>query len=49
MTHHYLGELAALAIALCWAISPIAFEYAGKKAGFLSVNYIRLIIAFLFI
>ncbi len=49
MPHSYLGELAAIATALCWAISPIAFEYAGKKVGSLSVNYIRLIIAFLFI
>jgi len=49
MSHSYLGELAALATAICWALSPIAFEYAGKKAGSLSVNYIRLVIAFIFI
>lgn len=49
MLHSYLGELAALATAICWTVSPIAFEYAGKKVGSLSVNYIRLIIAFLFI
>lgn len=49
MLHSYLGELAALATAICWAISPIAFEYAGKKVGSLSVNFIRLIIAFIFI
>ena len=49
MLHSYLGELASLATAICWAISPIAFEYAGKKVGSLSVNFIRLIIAFIFI
>lgn len=49
MLHSYFGELAALGTAICWAISPIAFEYAGKKVGSLAVNYIRLIIAFLFL
>ena len=49
MIHSYLGELAALATAICWTFSPIAFEYSGKEVGSLSVNYIRLIIAFLFI
>lgn len=36
-------------MAICWVISPIAFEYAGKKVGSLSVNVIRLIVAFIFI
>jgi len=44
-----LGELAALATALCWNISGISFESAGKKVGSLSVNYIRLILGFLFV
>lgn len=45
----YLGEISALVTAIVWAISPIAFESAGKKVGSLSVNFIRLIMAFLFI
>ena len=49
MTNTHLGELASLITAICWAISPIAFEYGGKKIGSLSVNYIRLVIAFIFI
>ncbi|MDF2533236.1 MAG: hypothetical protein K0Q65_2817 [Clostridia bacterium] len=42
----HLGELAALATAVCWTFTAIAFESAGKKVGSLSVNIIRLIIAF---
>jgi drug/metabolite transporter (DMT)-like permease len=49
MSNSYFGGLAALITAICWAISPIAFEYAGKKVGSLSVNFIRLIVAFIFI
>jgi drug/metabolite transporter (DMT)-like permease len=42
----HLGELAALATAVCWTFTAIAFESAGKKVGSLSVNLIRLFIAF---
>ncbi len=41
-----LGELAALTTAVCWTFTAIAFESAGKKVGSLSVNIIRLVIAF---
>lgn len=44
-----IGELAALGTALCWNIVGIAFESAGKKVGSLTVNYIRLILGFIFI
>ncbi|WP_243156360.1 DMT family transporter [Clostridium sp. C8-1-8] len=46
--HSNIGELAALASALCCTVSPIAFETAGKKVGSLSVNYLKLIFAFIF-
>lgn len=49
MLQTHLGEIAALATALCWTITAVVFESAGKKVGSLSVNYIRLIIAFLLI
>lgn len=49
MIQKHLGELAALATAMCWSISGISFEIAGKRVGSLSVNYIRLIIGFLFV
>lgn len=48
MTTH-IGELAALATAVCWTATAIAFESAGKKVGSLAVNYIRLFIAFILI
>lgn len=41
----HLGELAALGTALCWTVTSVAFEAAGKKVGSLSVNLIRLVIA----
>ncbi|NMA55073.1 MAG: DMT family transporter [Firmicutes bacterium] len=42
----HLGELAALATAICFTITATAFELAGKKVGSLPVNFIRLFIAF---
>ncbi|MFT3738824.1 MAG: DMT family transporter [Breznakibacter sp.] len=42
---HY-GEMAALFTALCWTVTSLAFESAGKKVGSLSVNWIRLVLAF---
>jgi len=44
-----IGEVAALGTAICFSLSAISFELAGKKIGSLSVNYIRLGIGFLFI
>ena len=44
-----IGELAALGTALCWTLVGITFESAGKRVGSLSVNYIRLVIGFIFI
>ena len=49
MFQAHIGEIAALATALCWTITAITFESAGKKVGSISVNLIRLIIAFLLI
>lgn len=49
MLTHYTGELAALATAFCWTISSLAFEAAGKRIGSLSVNLIRLVLAFVFL
>jgi len=49
MFENYFGEIAALATALFWTFSAIAFESAGKKVGSLSVNLIRLIIGFAFL
>ena len=38
------GELIALAVAFCWTFTVLSFEYAGKRVGSMSVNYIRLVI-----
>jgi drug/metabolite transporter (DMT)-like permease len=45
MQSHF-GELAALITAVCWTLTAVAFESAGKKVGSLSVNLLRLFIAF---
>lgn len=42
----HLGELAALANAVCFTFTAIAFESTGKKVGSLSVGFLRLFIAF---
>lgn len=44
-----IGQVAAFITAICWTLTPIAFEAAGKRVGSLSVNFIRLIIAFFLI
>jgi len=45
----HLGEFAAIAVAVFWTITSLAFESASKKIGSIPVNIIRLIIGFLFI
>lgn len=40
-----IGELAALATAVCWTITALSFEAAGKRVGSLTVNITRLFIA----
>lgn len=42
----HLGEIAALATAICWTLNAMAFEAGGKRVGSLSVNYIRFFVAF---
>jgi len=45
----YIGELAALVVAVCWTLSALFFEKAGRRIGSLSVNIIRLMWAFIFL
>lgn len=45
----HTGEFAALAVAVFWTITALAFESASKKIGSIPVNIIRLVIGFLFI
>ncbi len=42
----YIGEIAGLLTAFCWAITSVSFEFAGKRIGSGPVNIIRLVIAF---
>ncbi|MCX6270536.1 MAG: DMT family transporter, partial [Bacteroidetes bacterium] len=49
MAATYLGEFAALATAVCWTFTAIAFEASGKRIGSLAVNLFRLVIAFFFL
>ena len=41
------GELIALGVAVCWTFTVLSFEYAGKRVGSMSVNYIRLVLGLL--
>lgn len=45
MQNHF-GEIAGVLTAVFWTVTALAFESAGKKVGSLSVNLIRLVIAF---
>lgn len=45
MFQNYTGEIAALAVSVCWTISGLFFEKAGYRIGSLSVNIIRLFFA----
>ncbi len=40
------GEVAALGTAVCWTCSSLAFEHATRKLGSLTVNILRVTIAF---
>jgi drug/metabolite transporter (DMT)-like permease len=49
MSHPHTGEWAALAVAVFWTITALAFESASKKVGSLPVNWIRLLAGFFFL
>src|SRR5680860_210818 len=49
MMQNYFGEIAGILTAVFWTVTSLAFESAGKKVGSLSVNLIRLVMAFFFI
>ena len=45
----YIGEIAALLVAIFWTITALAFEYASVRVGSLAVNMIRLLYAIVFL
>ncbi|MCE5278380.1 MAG: DMT family transporter [Planctomycetaceae bacterium] len=44
----YVGEIAALVTALMWVLCSLAFTAAGRHIGSISVNLLRLLVAFVF-
>lgn len=46
MIQSHLGEIIALVTAVAWTVTGLAFQQASRKAGSLSVNIIRLLMAF---
>lgn len=46
MLESHFGELIALATAVCWTVTGLAFQQATRRTGSLSVNIIRLLMAF---
>lgn len=45
----YFGEIAALLTSVFWTVTALSFEVASRRVGSLSVNMIRLVIAFFFL
>ncbi len=45
----FLGEIAALATAVCWSLTAVFFSTSGRIAGSAVVNRSRLLFAFLFL
>ena len=45
MTSEQIGELAALATAVLWTLSAVAWTSAGKHIGALAVGFLRLLLA----
>ena len=48
MIESRIGEIAALLTAVCWMVTALSFESAGKRVGSVSVNFIRLCFAMVF-
>ena len=43
------GELAAFGTALCWTVTVMSFEAAGRKVGSVPVNFLRLLVGLTFL
>ena len=49
MFQSHIGEFAALGVSVCWTMSALFFEKAGHKISTLSINFIRLSMAIVFL
>jgi drug/metabolite transporter (DMT)-like permease len=47
--HASIGALAALGTAFAWTLTAICFEYAAKRIGALTLNFLRLLVGSLFL
>src|SRR5512139_82392 len=47
--HTHLGETAAMATAILWTLSALAWTSAGRQIGAMAVSFNRLVIALLFL
>jgi len=47
MNEQFIGAGCAFGTALCWCMSAMAFEEAGRRVGSVPVNFWRILIAFL--
>lgn len=45
----YKGEIFAILTSVCWTISALIYERVGRKFGVISMNFLRLLMAFVFI
>ncbi|MCP4898451.1 MAG: DMT family transporter [bacterium] len=45
----HAGEIAAVATAVCWTLTALAFESAGRRIGAVSLNLIRLMLGLIFL
>lgn len=43
-----LGEIAGISTAICWTITAMSFQLASRRIGSVSVNLLRLLLAFAF-
>ncbi|HUW42587.1 MAG TPA: DMT family transporter [Rectinemataceae bacterium] len=47
MTAGSVGQIAALATAVAWTITALAFEHAAKRIGAIALNFLRLAVGFI--
>ncbi|HTX71542.1 MAG TPA: DMT family transporter [Rectinemataceae bacterium] len=47
--HGTVGQLAALATAVAWTVTALAFEHAARRIGAMALNLLRLAVGFLFL
>lgn len=46
---NYIGEVAALSTAFCWAVTATSFEHSAKKIGSMNLNLSRLLLGLIFL